>query len=167
MTAIYQPGMTLDDIPIPENASVTGLWPEQMIEMADHIGAYHTLRVIAEFGGQQVDIAKSPERNVLRAVLDARLTRIMSAVYGGNELELPVGRPALNEARRASLIASVRNADMTVREAARIAGTARTYMSRLVNHTQEGIGSPPLRRISRHDPRQIDLFRPTDQIKPV
>lgn len=150
--------VTLDDLPIPKDARVTSKWPAQMVEMADHIGAYDTLRVIERFGGQQVWIAADPERNLLRAVLDARKTRLMSEIYRSNELELPTGKAALAEARRASVIASVRNGDMTVRAAAKLLRTARTYVSRLVNQTDEGRDAKPLPRVQKHDPRQVSIF---------
>lgn len=158
MTAEYRPGMTVADLPIPADAQVTRKWPAQMVEMADHIGAYHTLRLIDAKGGEQVRVPRDPERSPFRGVLDARLCRVMAQVYGANELELPVGRAVLNEARRAPVLASVRNGDMTVREAARILGTARTYVSELVNRTAEASGAEPLRRPKRGDDRQIEMF---------
>lgn len=158
MTAEYRPDLTLADLPIPIDAPVTRKWPGQMIEMADHIGAYHTLRVIERFGGQQIRVPIDPERSPFREILDARLVKLMARIYGGNELELPVGRNVLAEARRAPVLASVRNGDMTVREAARILGTARTYVSELVNRTNEANGAVPMRRPSRVDSRQIDMF---------
>ncbi len=158
MTATYHPGLTLADLPLPEDAKITRKWPAQMIEMADHIGAWHTLQLIDRLGGQQLRVPMDPERSPFREVLDARRVRIMAQIYGGNELELPVGRAALDEARRAPVLASVRNGDMTVREAARILGTARTYVSQLVNRTSEAANAEPLRRPSSGDDRQIDMF---------
>ncbi len=158
MTAEYRPGLTLGDLPIPLDARVTGKWPVQMVEMADHIGPYHTLRVIERLGGQQVRVPLDPDKSPFRTMLDARMVRLMAQIYGGNELELPVGRAVLAEARRAPVLASVRNGDMTVREAARILGTARTYVSELVNRSAEASGAAPLRRPNRGDSRQIDMF---------
>lgn len=158
MTMEYHPGMVLADLPIPDSARVTRKWPAQMVEMADHIGAYHTLRVIDQLGGQQIRVPLDPERSPFRQILDRRLVRLMAHIYGGNELQLPVGRHALDEARRAPVLASVRNKDITVREAAKILGTARTYVSQLVNRSQEACGAEPLRRPSRGDSRQIDMF---------
>lgn len=158
MTAEYRPGMTLEDLPIPKDARITNKWPVQLIEMAEHIGAYDALRVVERFGGQKLYIPMDAERNPFREVLDARKTRITSQIYGRQEIDLPVARPALTEARRAPVIASIRNGDMTVREGAKILGTQRTYLSRLVNRSQEGRGATPLTRPGRHDPRQIDMF---------
>ena len=158
MTAEYRPGMTLADLPIPKDARVTSKWPAQMVEMADHIGAYPTLMVIDHFGGQQVRVPLDPDRNPFRDVLGPDLAATFSRVYGGNELELPVAKPARDEARRAPVLASVRNKDMSVREAAKILGTARTYVAQLVNRSREAVNAEPLRRPSRSDDRQIDLF---------
>lgn len=160
MAIAYFPGMTLADLPIPRDVVVTRRWPEQLVEMADHIGAYHALRVVERFGGQKIYVAADPERNVLREVLDARLTRIASHVYGRQEIDLPVARAALTEARRAPVIASVRNGDMTGAEAARILGTARSYISELVNRSREAEDAVPLRRPPSGDPRQIEMFEP-------
>lgn len=158
----YRPGMTLADLPIPPDARVTRKWPPQMVEMADHIGAWHTLRLIDAKGGEQVRVPLDPERSPFRGILDAPLVRIMARVYGGNELELPVGRAVLNEARRAPVLASVRKGDITVRAAAKILGTSRTYMSELVNRTAEASGAEPLRRPARGDDRQIEMFQSDD-----
>lgn len=160
MSVAYFPGMTLADLPIPKDIAITRVWPEQLVEMADHIGAYHALRVVERFGGQKIYVAADAERNILREVLDARLTKITSHVYGRQEIDLPVARAALTEARRAPVIASIRNGDMTVAEAARILGTARSYVSRLVNRSNEAEGAAPLRRPSLRDPRQIEMFEP-------
>jgi len=162
MSVSYFPGMRLEDLPIPHDVAMTGRWPAQLVEMADHIGAYHAMRIVERFGGQQIYVSADPERNCLREVLDARLTRIMSHVYGRQEIEVPVARAALMEARRAPVIASVRNGDMTVAEAARILGTARTYVSQLVNRSREAAVAEPLRRPSLRDPRQIEMFDPWD-----
>ncbi|WP_156447474.1 hypothetical protein [Blastomonas sp. CCH1-A6] len=162
MSVAYFPGMKLEDLPIPHDVAVTRRWPDQLVEMADHIGAYDALRVVERFGGQKIYVAVDPERNCLREVLNARLTRIMSHVYGRQEIDVPVARAALTEARRAPIIASVRNGDMTVAEAARILGTARTYVSQLVNRSKEAADAEPLRRPSLRDPRQIEMFEPWD-----
>ncbi len=159
----YHPDMKLADLPIPETVTVTDKWPEQMQEMAAHIGPYHTLRIIERFGGQQVYIASDPEKNLFRVILDASLTRTMSQIYGRSEMELPTGKGALNEAKRAPVLASVRNGDMTVREAARILASARSYISRLVNQSEEGQSAQPLRRPGKHDPRQIDMFETAEK----
>ncbi len=154
----YRPGMTLADIPFPEDAQPTSKWPAQMVELADHIGGYNALRLIERFGGQQIRVSKDPERSPFREVLNARLVARIAQIYGGSVLELPVGRQALAEARRAPILASVRNGDMTVREAAKIIGTARTYVAQLVNRSEEACDAEPLRRPKRGDDRQIEMF---------
>jgi len=163
MPLAYFPGMKLEDLPIPRDVRVTRSWPIQLVELADHIGAYHALLVVERFGGQKIYISADPERNCLREVLDDRLTRIMSHVYGCQDVEMPVARAALLEARRAPIIASVRNGDMTVAEASRILHSARSYISRLVNRSQEAIDAEPLRRSRVRDPRQIEMFEPWDE----
>ena len=162
MSVIYRPGMRLADLPIPEDAEVTARWPSQMVEMADYIGAYATLRIIEAHGGQQVYISSDPDRSPFRDVLGPRLAKKMAEIYGGTQTDLPVGRHALTEARRAPVLASVRNGDMTTREAAKILGTSRIYLSQIVNSTPEAADAAPLRRTGIRDPRQIELFGPSD-----
>ena len=150
--------MTLADLPIPADVKPTHKWPAQLVEISDVIGPCAALRLIDRFGGQQVRVPKDPERSPFREVLDARQVKIMAQIYGNDRLELPVARAALDEARRAPILASVRNGDMTVREAAKIIGTARTYVAQLVNRSDEACDAQPLRRPKRGDDRQIEMF---------
>lgn len=150
---------TIDDLPIPADVRVTKKWTEQMREMAAHIGAYRTLLVIDALGGQLIDIPSDPAGNRMAAVIGDEGAAIMSRIYGGNRLWVPVGRPALNEARRAGIIAAIREKRMTIADAAPILKTSRSYLGFLVNRTDEGEEAEPyVPRRSRHDPRQIEMF---------
>lgn len=154
---------TIDDLPIPADARVTKRWTEQMREMADHIGAYRTLLVIDALGGQLIDVPSDPANNRIAAVIGDEGAAIMSRIYGGNRLWVPVGRAALNEARRAGIISAVRAKKMTIAEAAPILKTSRSYLGYLVNSTVEGQEAEPyVPRRSRHDPRQLDMFPQPD-----
>lgn len=153
---------TIDDLAIPTDVRVTKKWTEQMREMAAHIGAYRTLLVIDALGGQSIDIPSDPANNRMAAVIGDEGAIIMSRIYGGNRLWVPVGRPALNEARRAGIIAAIRAGKMTIAEAAPILKTSRSYLGYLVNNTDEGEEVEPyVPRRSRHDPRQIEMFPET------
>ncbi len=150
---------TIDELPIPTDARVTRKWTEQMREMAAHIGAYRTLLVIDALGGQQIDIPSDPANNRMASFLGDEGAAIMSRIYGGNKLWVPVGRPALNEARRAGIIAACREKKMTIAEAAPILKTSRSYLGYLVNKTDEGEEVEPyIPRRGQPDPRQLDMF---------
>lgn len=154
---------TIDELPIPTDARVTRKWTEQMREMAAHIGAYRTLLVVDALGGQSIYVPASAERGRLAEVIGAEGAAIMSQIYGCNRIRVPVGRAALHEARRAGIIAAIRDGKMTIGEAVPILGTSRSYISHLVNRTGEGEAVEayvPTR--SRHDPRQLDMFASTD-----
>lgn len=150
---------TIDELPIPADARVTKKWTEQMREMAAHIGAYRTLLVVDALGGQSIYIPASPARGRLAEVIGEEGAAIMSRIYGCNRIRVPVGRAALHEARRGGVIAAIREKRMTIGEAVPILGTSRSYLSHLVNATDEGDDAAPyVPTRSRHDPRQLDMF---------
>lgn len=159
---------TIDELPIPRDVRVTRKWSEQMREMAAHIGAYRTLLVVDALGGQEIEVPVNPERNRLAQVIGDEGAVIMSRIYGRNKLKVPVGRAALNEARRGGIIAAIREKKMTIGEAVPILKTSRNYISQLVNATDEGADVAPfVPRRSRHDPRQIEMFALLDDTPPT
>jgi hypothetical protein len=140
--------------PIPEDVRAGRGWTEQMLEMADHIGAYRTLLLVERFGGMRIYIPADPAkgktyegRGSIRDVVGDEAAGILSRIYRREYLSIPTARHALSRARRQGLIASARAKEITVAEAARELGTTRSYMSHLVNHTDEGedVGSPTRR----------------------
>lgn len=152
---------TIDDLPIPENSPVTRKWTEQMREMAAHIGAYRTLLIVDALGGQEIEVPVNADRNRLSQVIGDEGAAIMSRIYGRNVLRVPVGRAALDEARRAGVIAAIREKKMTIADAVPILKTSRSYLSHLVNGTSEGEEAAPyVPKRSRVDPRQLDMFGP-------
>jgi hypothetical protein len=150
----------LADLPIPTDVAVGPTWPPSMVEMADYIGAFDALRVSEALGGQEVYIPKDPRRSPFADVLDGEQIATLAHVYGGSRYSVPTGTRELLAARRAGVVAAVRSKRLSVQDAATICRTSRTYMSFLVNHTQQGKGAtvPPLLRRGQADPRQIDLF---------
>lgn len=154
---------TIDELPIPADVPVTRKWTEQMREMAAHIGAYRTLLIVDTLGGQEIEVPINPERNRLAQVIGDEGAAIMSRIYGRNKLRVPVARAALDEARRAGIIAAIRAGKMTIGEAVPILKTSRNYLSHLVNSTAEGEEvAPYLPKRSRHDPRQLEMFAQPD-----
>ncbi len=154
------PPVLIHDLPIPEDAQPTRLWTGQMLEMAAHIGAYATLQLVDRVGGQSILIPMDPARNRLVDVIGTEKTAIVSRVYGGNFLSVPVGHAALSEARRAPVIAAIRAGQLTINAAVPILRLSRTTISAIVNHSDEGTGAVQAIALPRPkaDPRQLRLF---------
>lgn len=154
-----QPGWTLDDLPIPDDVQPGPGWSAQMLEMADHIGAYATLLIVEKWGGQDLYIAKSGDAYGLDDLIGKEKADKVRWAYTNNRIAIPTAKDLLNRIRRAPIIAMARNGTITVSDAARRCRTSRTYMSSLVNQTDEGIGAePPALPARKVDPRQIDMF---------
>lgn len=154
------PPVTIHELPIPEDVQPTRLWSGQMLEMAVHIGPYATLQLVDRLGGQSVLIPMDPERNRLTEVIGRDKAAVMSRVYGREYLSIPMGTAALNEARRAPVIAAIRSGKLTIQAAVPILRLKRATISNLVNHTDEGTGTVqdialPQRQ---RDTRQLEMF---------
>lgn len=149
----------LADIPIPLDVRPTKGWTEQMVEMADHIGAYATMQIVAHFGGQTVYIPVNPSGNPFRDLIGPAKAEIISRVYGPYKFQVPTARHAVNLARRGGVLRLVRQREMTARDAAIILGTSRSYLSHLLKSDEDA--APPAllpRKAAPVDPRQIDIF---------
>lgn len=146
----------LADLPMPMTIDMeAGGWGEQMREMADHIGPRATLLIVEEFGGRDVYIPAELELNPFLDIIGEARSRIVSKVYRIQRLAIPVGKTALLHARRAGVLAAVRVGLLSVADAAIIIGTSRTFVSHLVNHTNEGVGCDPIELI---EPRIVRLL---------
>lgn len=149
----------LAELPIPPDVAVGKGWTPFMAEMADHIGAYATLQILDRYGGEFFYVPHDAARNKLRDLIGEERTRTFSFVYGGNRLELPLGKAALTCARRAGILAAVRQGALTGDDAARILRINRTYLPKLLRDTDEGVGVPATRiRGGRVDTRQLYMF---------
>lgn len=149
-----------DDLPIPADVTVGAYWAPLMVEIADHIGAHATLRLIARFGGENIRISRAMRRNPFVEVIGEEAATIFCKAFHGEKLDLPVGRSALWHARAAPLLARVRAGDLTIADASRILRVARTRIHALLAQG-DAAGAPPRRRRRRGaepDPRQIDMF---------
>lgn len=151
---------SLDDIPIPPDVVPDSSWSARMLEMADHIGPYATLRIVEAFGGEKRYITADPLKNPFRELIGDEAAAILSQVYRREYYSVPVCGTALRRARRAGVLAAVRDKSITAADAARILRTSRTYLSYLVNQTSEGNNVVPFtpRIRTRVDPRQLDIF---------
>ena len=157
------PPAILADLPIPEDVRPTRLWPEQLLELAAHVGPYDALRVAAAVGGQRFKVPMDWEKNRLRTVVGDDAARIISQIYGGpDKWQVPRAPAALAEARRGPVLAAVRSGALTIGEAAAILQATERHISRLINQSDEGKADrawvPPRIRPRRIDPRQLDMF---------
>lgn len=148
----------LDELPIPKDVQPGKGWTEQMLEMADHIGAYRTLLIISALGGREIYVPRSIESSPFADIVDGEAIVRLARIYGGGRVQLPVGRTALSVARRAGIIAAVRAGEMTGSQAQKILRTSRTYVSHLVNHADEAQNATPTRNLFPRDTRQLDMF---------
>ena len=155
------PAATIDDLPIPTTIQPTRRWSGQMLELAAHVGPYAALLICDRLGGQTIRVPIDPAHNRMAEFLTADQTDIISRVYGGNQLAVPLAREPLREARRGPLIAAIRSGELTIQDAVPILRTTRARLSHLVNHSDEGAndrGEVPLPPRAPRDDRQIDMF---------
>ena len=154
------------ELPIPEDVRPGPGWTEQMLEMAEHIGAYATLLLVDRFSGMRIYIPADWTRGKvyegkgsIRDVVGDRAAAKLSEVYRREYLELPVARYAVDRAKRGPIIAAVRSGEMTVSAAARKLGTRRPYVSYLANQTDEGGEAAAIEhRAALRSAGQMDLF---------
>ncbi|RQW45310.1 hypothetical protein [Novosphingobium sp. LASN5T] len=153
--------LTLEDLPIPPDIKVHEYWPPLLAEMADHIGAYDTLRVVDAFAGRDVYFPMDVERSPFTQVIGREKATILSHVYGRERLPIPTGSDTLLHAKRQGVIAAIRAGRLSVVQGASILRMARRHVSRLVNKTDEGIGYAP---IDLPEPRVLVALREAAQI---
>jgi hypothetical protein len=91
-----------DFLPIPDDVEPNARWSPLMIEIADHIGASLTLKLLDHFGGQFVNVPQNPDRNPFRAVIGDAAADIVTRVFANERLHLPTGRRLPMLAGRAS-----------------------------------------------------------------
>ena len=113
-------------------------WSAQMREMADHIGAYRTLLISLRFGGRQIYIPADHRRSALLPVVGDGAAKVLSHVYRRERIIIPTARFAISVARRAPVMRAVRRGVLSISTGAAMLGTSRSYMSYLINHTDEG-----------------------------
>lgn len=161
-----------DQLPIPHDVRPGPGWTQQMLEMADHIGPYRTLLIVERFGGQRIYIPADAEkgkcygpRGTLRDLIGIAAARKLSQIYRREYLVIPTAGAALRRARRAPLLATVRESEMTITEASLRTRSARTYVSHLINNTREGADddAPRPRAPGRRSSGQPDLFGDLDE----
>jgi len=166
MTAATHDFLGYEELPIPEDARPGPGWTDSMLEMAEHIGAYRTLQLVDRFGGMRIYIPKDPEkgksygrRGSIVDLVGIGTAAKLSAVYGSEYYFFPVGQTAVRRAKRAPILAAVREGTLSGNEAAAMLKMQRAAFAKLINTKAEGLdGDGEVPQIRRHDPRQIDLF---------
>jgi hypothetical protein len=121
-----------------------------MLEMSDFIGPYATVLMVKAFGGQRIYIPADHLRGkryrgigTIVDVIGEDAAAELSKIYRREYVWLPKGKAVMARARRAPFLAAIRAGLMSATLAARILGTSRTYMSHLVNATDEGTAVEP------------------------
>ena len=148
-----------EELPIPEDAKPHKSWPPLMLDMAAHIGAYATLKIVDAFAGQFIYVPLDSSRSPFTDVIGADKAAVLAHVYGRERIPIPSGRNALMRARRGGILALVRAKKMTISEgAARLRMPVR-HLSTLINKTDEGTDAEPALILERpRDARQLDMF---------
>lgn len=154
-----KPPPTLDDLPIPQDVAIGPDWTSQMLDIADVIGPRATLLFVDRYGGQQVTISAEFASGELIDLLGYKTAAKLELAYRRERMLVPRARVALARARRAPILALVRANAISGAEATRILRTSRTYLSHLVNQTDEGLPADARKRPpSPKNARQPDLF---------
>lgn len=122
-----------EDLPIPRDVRPGPGWTGQMLEMADHIGAYATMQIVERYGGQVLYISLDPERNVVRDLIGSAATEVLSRVYGRERISIPSARAAVRRAKWQPILAAVRAKELSLNEATKRLGAHRTYLCHLIN----------------------------------
>lgn len=144
-----------DTLPIPDDVQPNRYWSPLLVEISDHIGPRLALELVARFGGQFIRVPKNADRSPFAAAIGTDAAAILSHVFGGERIELPVASAALAHARRQGVIYNVRAGELPLSQAARILRTSRRYVMRLVNEKAEGTAPVQVRR---HHDHQLDMF---------
>lgn len=147
-------------LPIPRDVKPSAAWPESMIEMADHIGAYAAMLIVEKFGGLRVKFATDPELSAAKPVIAAAANRKLSEIYGNQTIEVPLAPRALREARMAGVLADLRAHRMTYTDAViRLRqGGIRVSVTQLAQLAARPPAPPKPRPARPARPAQLQMF---------
>ena len=132
----------VDDLPIPHDASVGIGWSPLMVEIADHIGVYATLKLLERFGGENFRISRASRRDRFAEVIGEAAARAFQEAFHGEKLDLPIGRDAIWRAKAKPIVDRVREGSINIADAARILRVGRTRIHALLDEQP----SPRVRR---------------------
>jgi hypothetical protein len=152
------PETRIEDLPIPEDVQPSKLWTASMREMADHIGPYATMQIVDCWGGLELYVPRSAETWHVARLIGQTAAQKLCSTYGRERLPIPRARAAVASAKRQGIIAAVRAKRLSLTEGAHILRTSRTYLSALVNGSDEGTLALPFIPKSRPHIGQFELF---------
>lgn len=152
------PTTRIEELPIPTDITVGKKWTPAMQEMALHIGAYATMQIVDKFGGLELYVPRSADGWHVAELIGTEAARRMCATYGRERLPIPVARAAVNAAKRQGIIAAVRAKRLSLTAGAHILRTSRTYLSLLVNGSDEGADALPMLPAPRVHFGQFEMF---------
>lgn len=128
-----------------------------MRELAEHIGPYAVMQIVDRYGGLDLYVPMSADGWYIGDLIGKDKAEILSKTCGREQLPLPVARYALDQARRAGIIAAVRSGGMTLTEAAWILRAKRRTVWHLANKTDEGKATAPAAPLTPLRPRAKQL----------
>lgn len=153
------PEVRLEDLEIPTDIRPGKSWTQSMLEMAVHIGPYATMQIVDRFGGLELYVPRSADSWHVTDLIGKDAAAKLCATYGRERLPIPVARAAVSAAKRQGVVAAVRARKLTLTQGAHILRTSRTYLSALVNGTDEGEGAIPMIPVNRRlHVGQFELF---------
>lgn len=152
------PQIRIEDLPIPEDVQPGKAWTQSMREMADHIGPYATMLIVDRWGGLELYVPRSADTWHVSTVIGHAAAQKLCATYGRERLPIPRARAAVAAAKRQGVIAAVRAKKLSLTEGAHILRTTRTYLSGLVNGSDEGTLAQPFIAHRRPHIGQFELF---------
>lgn len=147
-----------DELPIPAEVTIGIGWSPLMVEIADHIGAHATLKLLERFGGEHFRISRASRRDRFAEVIGEAAAKAFQEAFHGEKIDLPTGRDAIWRAKAQPILGQVRDGLLTVADAGRILRVSRTRIHALLEEGDRA-GLPRRRRVKPVDPRQIDMFQ--------
>lgn len=155
---------TVEPLPIPRDVKPSAAWPDSMIEMADHIGAYAAMLIVEKFGGLRIKFASDPELSAAKPVIASTANRQLSEIYGNQTIEVPLAPRALREARMGGVLADLRAHRLTYTDAVirlRLGGI-RVSVKQLAQLAARPPAPPKARAVKPARPAQLAMFEEED-----
>lgn len=129
--------LRIDELPIPEDATAGLGWSPLMLEIADHIGPYATLKLLDALGGEHIRVSgTAAQRELLAAAIGAVKSTVFQNAFRGCKLDLPVARYAMLRAKGRPVLQAVAQRELKIADAARILGVGRTRVHDLLSELQ-------------------------------
>lgn len=160
MAALPEPDGYLS---IPQDVKPNRYWTHSMREMAAHIGAHATLMIVDRFHGRELYVPRDPAKCAALPVIGGDLTAKLCKIYGKERLPIPVAASAMRHAKSQPVLAALRAKQISLTDAVQIlsAGgirTSRTYLSGLLNATDQGSTAQPWTPCRVRDAGQLVMF---------